>query len=65
MTRASPAGDSDSTAVIAGCWWGVTHGLDGVPPGNHAHLEYRARMVEAADRLHALAWGSAPAAGPS
>ncbi|KYO25070.1 protein ADP-ribosylarginine hydrolase [Alligator mississippiensis] len=58
-------GDSDSTAVIAGCWWGVTHGLDGVPPGNHAHLEYRARMVEAADRLHALAWGSAPAAGPS
>uniref|UniRef100_A0A8C3HEB1 ADP-ribosylarginine hydrolase n=1 Tax=Chrysemys picta bellii TaxID=8478 RepID=A0A8C3HEB1_CHRPI len=54
-------GDSDSTGVIAGCCWGLAHGLAGVPEGNHRHLEYRHRMEAAADRIHALAWGeSAP-----
>uniref|UniRef100_A0A674JU63 ADP-ribosylarginine hydrolase n=1 Tax=Terrapene triunguis TaxID=2587831 RepID=A0A674JU63_9SAUR len=53
--------DSDSTGVIAGCCWGLAHGLAGVPEGNHRHLEYRHRMEAAADRIHALAWGeSAP-----
>ncbi|XP_067420014.1 ADP-ribosylhydrolase ARH1-like isoform X3 [Emydura macquarii macquarii] len=50
-------GDSDSTGVIAGCWWGLAHGLAGVPAGNHEALEYRQRMEAAADRLHALACG--------
>ncbi|XP_074852227.1 ADP-ribosylhydrolase ARH1-like isoform X2 [Carettochelys insculpta] len=50
-------GDSDSTGVIAGCCWGLAHGLAGVPAGNHQALEYRQRMEVAADRLHALAWG--------
>uniref|UniRef100_A0A8C8S6V6 ADP-ribosylarginine hydrolase n=1 Tax=Pelusios castaneus TaxID=367368 RepID=A0A8C8S6V6_9SAUR len=51
-------GDSDSTGVIAGCCWGLAHGLAGVPEGNHAALEYHQRMEAAADRLHALAWGN-------
>uniref|UniRef100_A0A8C7GII3 ADP-ribosylarginine hydrolase n=1 Tax=Oncorhynchus kisutch TaxID=8019 RepID=A0A8C7GII3_ONCKI len=37
-------GDSDSTAVIACCCWGLLHGTEGVPPGNYTHLEYRERL---------------------
>uniref|UniRef100_A0A8D2INB7 ADP-ribosylarginine hydrolase n=1 Tax=Varanus komodoensis TaxID=61221 RepID=A0A8D2INB7_VARKO len=50
-------GDSDSTGVIAACCWGLAHGFGGVPEGNHMELEYRDRMISAADRLHHLAWG--------
>ncbi|XP_062993631.1 ADP-ribosylhydrolase ARH1-like [Elgaria multicarinata webbii] len=50
-------GDSDSTGVIAACCWGLTHGFRGVPEGNHMELEYRGRMVSAADALYRLAWG--------
>ncbi|XP_015281305.1 PREDICTED: protein ADP-ribosylarginine hydrolase-like [Gekko japonicus] len=53
-------GDSDSTGVIAASCWGLTHGFRGVPEGNHRELEYRDRMVTAADRLYDLAWGQKP-----
>ncbi|XP_061437031.1 ADP-ribosylhydrolase ARH1-like [Lethenteron reissneri] len=49
-------GDSDSTGVIAGACWGALWGLQGVPSGNHQHLEYRERLVQSADALHRLAW---------
>ncbi|XP_059809321.1 ADP-ribosylarginine hydrolase [Hypanus sabinus] len=50
-------GDSDSTGVIVGCWWGLLHGLSGVPAGNYQFLEYRERLLTAADQLHRAAWG--------
>ncbi|CAL1528965.1 unnamed protein product [Lymnaea stagnalis] len=37
-------GDSDSTGVIAACWYGVTYGLEHVPPLNHKYVEYRNRL---------------------
>ena len=30
------AGDSDSTGVIAACWFGVAHGISSVPEKNHS-----------------------------
>uniref|UniRef100_A0A8D0LAT4 ADP-ribosylarginine hydrolase n=1 Tax=Sphenodon punctatus TaxID=8508 RepID=A0A8D0LAT4_SPHPU len=53
-------GDSDSTGVIAGFCWGLAHGFSGVPEGNHVALEYRDRMMSAANRLYELAWGERP-----
>uniref|UniRef100_A0A8C8C911 ADP-ribosylarginine hydrolase n=1 Tax=Oncorhynchus tshawytscha TaxID=74940 RepID=A0A8C8C911_ONCTS len=47
-------GDSDSTAVIACCCWGLLHGTEGVPPGNYTHLEYRERLKSSAEKLYAL-----------
>ncbi|XP_068785477.1 ADP-ribosylhydrolase ARH1-like isoform X3 [Struthio camelus] len=51
------SGDSDSTGAIAAGLWGLRHGLAPVPPGLHRRLEYRQRLLQAARRLHALAWG--------
>ncbi|VTJ64139.1 ADP-ribosylarginine hydrolase [Marmota monax] len=48
-------GDSDSTAAIAACWWGVMHGFKGVRPSNYEKLEYRHRLEEAAGALYSLA----------
>lgn len=48
-------GDSDSTGVIAGAWWGVLYGLDGVPVGNYKNLEYKKRIEKAAADLFAKA----------
>ncbi|XP_053219724.1 ADP-ribosylhydrolase ARH1-like isoform X1 [Podarcis raffonei] len=53
-------GDSDSTGVIAACCWGLAHGFRGVPEDNHIALEYRDRMVAAADALYHLAWEQTP-----
>lgn len=51
-------GDSDSTAVIACCCWGLLYGLQGVPEGNYANLEYRERLERSAEQLYALShWG--------
>uniref|UniRef100_A0A8C2SZD5 Protein ADP-ribosylarginine hydrolase-like n=1 Tax=Coturnix japonica TaxID=93934 RepID=A0A8C2SZD5_COTJA len=50
-------GDNDSTGTIAAGCWGLRWGLQRVPPGMHRHLEYRQRLCDAAQRLHALAWG--------
>uniref|UniRef100_A0A8C7WGZ5 ADP-ribosylarginine hydrolase n=1 Tax=Oncorhynchus mykiss TaxID=8022 RepID=A0A8C7WGZ5_ONCMY len=47
-------GDSDSTAVIACCCWGLLHGTEGVLPGNYTHLEYRERLESSAEKLYAL-----------
>ncbi|XP_069044468.1 NFATC2-interacting protein isoform X2 [Lepisosteus oculatus] len=42
-------GDSDSTAVIACCCWGLQYGLKGVPAGNYCCLEYRSRIELGSD----------------
>lgn len=47
-------GDSDSTAVIACCCWGLLYGTHGVPEGNYSNLEYRERLEHSAEQLYAL-----------
>jgi len=47
-------GDNDSTGAIAAAWWGARYGMQGVPSGHVASLEYRARMEAAAEALLAL-----------
>ncbi|XP_067101206.1 ADP-ribosylarginine hydrolase [Osmerus mordax] len=47
-------GDSDSTAVIACCCWGLLYGTEGVAPSNHLQLEYRDRLEHSADILYTL-----------
>ncbi|KAL1264152.1 hypothetical protein QQF64_004507 [Cirrhinus molitorella] len=55
MSRAGfHGGDSDSTAVIACCCWGVLYGIDGVPQCNYRNLEYRGRLENVAQKLYAL-----------
>ncbi|XP_056433263.1 ADP-ribosylarginine hydrolase isoform X1 [Gadus chalcogrammus] len=56
MSRAGfHGGDSDSTAVIAACCWGLLYGTQAVPPGNYQNLEYRDRLERSAQALYALA----------
>lgn len=47
-------GDSDSTAVIACCCWGLLYGKEGVPECNYRNLEYRDRLESTAQKLYAL-----------
>ncbi|NXK90787.1 ADPRH hydrolase, partial [Formicarius rufipectus] len=47
-------GDSDSTAAIAGSWWGVIHGFKGVPLSLYTHLEYKDRLEKVAKSLYQL-----------
>ncbi|XP_059180825.1 ADP-ribosylarginine hydrolase isoform X1 [Centropristis striata] len=55
MSRAGfHGGDSDSTAVIACCCWGLLYGTQGVPEGNYSNLEYRDRLERSAEQLYAL-----------
>ncbi|XP_070580955.1 ADP-ribosylhydrolase ARH1-like [Ptychodera flava] len=48
------SGDSDSTAVIGACWWGVLYGFQGVPENNYKHVEYHDRIVKLAEKLFEL-----------
>ncbi|KAK3528952.1 hypothetical protein QTP70_014149 [Hemibagrus guttatus] len=55
MKRAAfHGGDSDSTAVIACCCWGLMYGMNGVPKCNYTNLEYRDRLENSAEKLYAL-----------
>ncbi|XP_016098767.1 protein ADP-ribosylarginine hydrolase-like [Sinocyclocheilus grahami] len=55
MSRAGfHGGDSDSTAVIACCCWGLLYGMDGVPQCNYKNLEYKSRLESVAQKLYAL-----------
>ncbi|XP_064180692.1 ADP-ribosylarginine hydrolase [Anguilla rostrata] len=55
MSRAGfHGGDSDSTAVIACCCWGLLYGTEGVPECNYRDLEYRNRLESSAEKLYAL-----------
>ncbi|XP_022525092.2 ADP-ribosylhydrolase ARH1 isoform X1 [Astyanax mexicanus] len=47
-------GDSDSTAVIACCCWGLLYGTEGVPECNYKWLEYRGRLEKSAEKLYTL-----------
>ncbi|XP_058611856.1 ADP-ribosylhydrolase ARH1-like isoform X2 [Onychostoma macrolepis] len=55
MSRAGfHGGDSDSTAAIACCCWGLLYEMDGVPKCNYRNLEYRGRLESVAEKLYAL-----------
>ncbi|XP_062859315.1 ADP-ribosylhydrolase ARH1-like isoform X2 [Trichomycterus rosablanca] len=55
MNRATfHGGDSDSTAVIACCCWGLMYGLKNVPKCNYTNLEYRERLEKSAEELYHL-----------
>ncbi|XP_061160401.1 ADP-ribosylarginine hydrolase [Syngnathus typhle] len=55
MSRAAfHGGDSDSTAVIACCCWGLLYGTRGVPEGNYSCLEYRHRLERSGELLYSL-----------
>ncbi|XP_076857086.1 ADP-ribosylhydrolase ARH1-like isoform X1 [Brachyhypopomus gauderio] len=55
MNRAAfHGGDSDSTAVIACCCWGLLYGTEGVPECNYSNLEYRDRLEKSAEKLYEL-----------
>lgn len=45
-------GDSDSTGVLAGAWWGAINGVNSVPIGNYEHIEYRKRIEDIAEKLY-------------
>lgn len=55
MSRAGfHGGDSDSTAVIACCCWGLLYGIREVPEGNYINLEYRERLERSGEQIYAL-----------
>ncbi|KAM3916176.1 ADP-ribosylarginine hydrolase isoform 2-T2 [Leptodactylus fuscus] len=47
-------GDSDSTAAIAGAWFGSMYGFKGVPKANYKKLEYRDRLEKLGKNLYHL-----------
>ncbi|XP_040213343.1 ADP-ribosylarginine hydrolase isoform X2 [Rana temporaria] len=47
-------GDSDSTAAIAGAWWGAMYGFKDVPKANYKNLEYRDRLEKLGRDLYQL-----------
>lgn len=54
ISSPSCPGDSDSTAVIACCCWGLLYGTQGVPEDNYLNLEYRERLERCGEQLYAL-----------
>ncbi|KAG9349148.1 hypothetical protein JZ751_029471 [Albula glossodonta] len=47
-------GDSDSTAAIAGAWWGAIYGFKGVPEVNYNKIEYHERLTDLAKKLYEM-----------
>ncbi|KAH3863487.1 ADP-ribosylhydrolase ARH1-like [Dreissena polymorpha] len=45
-------GDSDTTGVIAGCWYGALYGYAGVPERNFKNLEFGTQLREIGKRLY-------------
>ncbi|XP_021095010.1 protein ADP-ribosylarginine hydrolase-like protein 1 isoform X3 [Heterocephalus glaber] len=45
-------GESGATGTIAGCLFGLLHGLDAVPRGLYQELQHRARLEELGTALH-------------
>ncbi|XP_073502640.1 ADP-ribosylarginine hydrolase isoform X2 [Phyllobates terribilis] len=48
-------GDSDSTAAIAGAWFGSMYGFKGVPKANYKKLEYREKLEKLGKDIYHLA----------
>jgi len=49
-------GDSDSTGIIAGCWFGALYGFKNVNPLHYKELEYINRIIKLGEDLYEKAW---------
>lgn len=49
------AGESEATGLIAGCLYGLMHGLSQVPPGLYQDLDKRDRLEELGEALYKAA----------
>uniref|UniRef100_H2ZHG8 Inactive ADP-ribosyltransferase ARH2 n=1 Tax=Ciona savignyi TaxID=51511 RepID=H2ZHG8_CIOSA len=47
-------GESDTTGCIAGFWYGLMYGLEGIPHGHYEHIEFKKELEELAKRLYEL-----------
>ncbi|XP_031701973.1 inactive ADP-ribosyltransferase arh2 [Anarrhichthys ocellatus] len=48
-------GESEATGLIAGCFFGLMHGLSQVPPGLYQDLDKRERLEELGEKLYKAA----------
>lgn len=48
-------GESEATGLIAGCLYGLMHGLSQVPPGLYQDLDKRERLEELGEALYKAA----------
>lgn len=48
------SGESGATGTIAGCLFGLLHGLDTVPRGLYQELEHKGRLEDLGTALHRL-----------
>ncbi|XP_071792912.1 ADP-ribosylhydrolase ARH1-like [Asterias amurensis] len=49
-------GDGSSSGSIAASWWGLIHGLIGVPDRHHAQVEFRDRLLDVGTKLYAMSF---------
>lgn len=49
------SGESEATGLIAGCLYGLLHGLSQVPPGLYQDLDKRERLEELGESLYKAA----------
>lgn len=53
-TCVSLPGESGATGTIAGCLFGLLHGLDSVPPGLYQDLEHKEELSRLGAALYRL-----------
>ncbi|KAK1341922.1 hypothetical protein QTO34_016673 [Cnephaeus nilssonii] len=58
-------GESGATGTIAGCLFGLLHGLGAVPEGLHRELEHRAELLHLGEALHRLSTRRSKAIAPA
>ncbi|XP_032960813.1 inactive ADP-ribosyltransferase ARH2 isoform X1 [Rhinolophus ferrumequinum] len=56
-------GESGATGTIAGCLFGLLHGLDAVPKGLYQDLEHREKLAHLGEALHHLSTEENPKSG--
>ncbi|PIK33259.1 hypothetical protein BSL78_29925 [Apostichopus japonicus] len=49
-------GDCRASASIAGGWWGILHGFDGVPINHYDQVEFKDRLLTAATSIYSISW---------
>ncbi|PIK52367.1 hypothetical protein BSL78_10735 [Apostichopus japonicus] len=49
-------GDCRASASIAGGWWGILHGFDGVPINHYDQVEFKDRLLTAATSIYDISW---------
>ena len=49
-------GDGSSSGSIAASWWGLIHGLIGVPDRHHTQVEFIDRLLDVGTKLYAMSF---------